>query len=69
MHNWKENIFKPIRNENLHQDSNDNGVRVVNFAAPKNLVVKSIMFSHRNIYNAPGPLVMERLTTRLFTYR
>lgn len=69
MHNWKENIFKPIRNENLHQDSNHNGVRVVNFAAPKNLVVKSIMFSHRNIYNTPEPLVMERLTTRLFTYR
>jgi len=29
----RENIFKPtIRNESLHQDSNDNGVGVVNFA-------------------------------------
>ena len=28
-----ENIFKPkIRNERLHQNSNDNGVRIVNLA-------------------------------------
>ena len=29
----RENIFKPtIGNKSLHQDSNDNGVRIVNFA-------------------------------------
>ena len=34
----RENIFKPtIGNENLHQDSNDNGVRIVNFATSKNV--------------------------------
>jgi len=44
-------IFKPtIRQESLHQDSNDNGVRIVNFATSKNLVVKSTMFPHRNIH-------------------
>jgi hypothetical protein len=38
-------IFKPtIGKESLHEDSNDNGVRVVNFARSKNLVVKSTMF-------------------------
>ena len=43
----RENIFKPtIGNESLHQDSNDNGVRIVNFATSKNLVVKSMMFLH-----------------------
>jgi hypothetical protein len=42
-------IFKPtIGNESLHQDSNDNGVRIVNFATSKNLVVKSTAFPHRN---------------------
>jgi endonuclease/exonuclease/phosphatase family metal-dependent hydrolase len=47
----RENIFKPtIENESLHQDSNDNGVRLVNFATSKNLVVKSTVFPHRNIY-------------------
>jgi hypothetical protein len=47
----KEDTFKPmIGNESLHEDSNDNGVRVVNFAASKNLVVKSTMFPHRNIH-------------------
>jgi hypothetical protein len=47
----RENTFKPtIRNESLHEISNDNGVRVVNFATTKNLVVKSTMFTHRKIH-------------------
>ena len=46
----RENIFKQaIRNESLHQGSNDNGFRIVNFATSKNLVVKSTMFPHRNV--------------------
>jgi hypothetical protein len=37
----RQDIFKPtIGNESLHEDSNDNGVRVLNFATSKNLVVK-----------------------------
>jgi hypothetical protein len=46
MQNWGE---KKIGNESLHQNSNDKGVRIVNFAASKNLVVKNAMFPHRNI--------------------
>jgi endonuclease/exonuclease/phosphatase family metal-dependent hydrolase len=47
----REGIFKPtIENESLHETSNDNGVRLVNFAPPKNLRVKSTMFPHRNIH-------------------
>jgi hypothetical protein len=47
----RENIFKPTTgNESLHEISNDNGVRIVNFATSKNLVVKSTMFPHRNIH-------------------
>ena len=47
----RENIFKPtFGQESLHQDSNDNGVRLVNFATSKDLVVKSTMFPHRNIH-------------------
>jgi hypothetical protein len=46
-----EDIFKPIiGNESLHEASNDNGVRVVNFAASKNLIVKSTTFPHRDIH-------------------
>ena len=34
----REDIFKPtIGNESLHQDNNDNGVRIINFATSKNL--------------------------------
>jgi hypothetical protein len=47
----REHIFKPtITNKSLHQISNDNGIRVVNFATSKNLIVKSTMFPHRNIH-------------------
>jgi len=51
MQKWGETIFKPtIGQESLYQDSNDNGVRLVNFATSQNLVVKSTMFRHRNIH-------------------
>jgi hypothetical protein len=46
-----EDIFKPIiGNESLYEASNDNGVRVVNFATSKNLIVKSTTFPHRDIH-------------------
>jgi hypothetical protein len=46
----RKNIFKPtIGNESLHEISNDNEVRVVNFVTSKNLIVKSTVFPHRNI--------------------
>jgi hypothetical protein len=44
-------IFKPmIGNESFHKISNDNGVRVVNFATSKKHMIKSIMFPHCNIH-------------------
>jgi hypothetical protein len=47
----RQDIIKPtIGNESLHEISNDNGVRVVNFATSKNRIVKSTMFPHRNIH-------------------
>jgi endonuclease/exonuclease/phosphatase family metal-dependent hydrolase len=47
----REDIFKQIMgNVNLHEASNDNGVRVVNFATSKNIIVKSTIFPHRDIH-------------------
>jgi exonuclease III len=47
----REDLFKPINeNESVHEISNDNGVRLVNFVTSKNLRVKSTMVSHRNIH-------------------
>jgi exonuclease III len=47
----KEDIFKPtIKNESLHELSNDNGARLVNIATSKNFRVKSTIFPHRNIH-------------------
>jgi len=65
----RADICKPtIGNESLLQDGNDNGVRIVNFTASKNLVVNSTMLPHRNIINTPGPFLVGRLTTRFITY-
>jgi exonuclease III len=47
----REDISKPIIcNESLHEASNDNGVRVVNFATSKNLIVKTTIFPHSDIH-------------------
>ena len=65
----RENIFKPtIANQSLHQDSNDNGVRIVNFATSKNLVVKSTMFPYRNIHKYTWTSLDGKTQTRLITY-
>jgi endonuclease/exonuclease/phosphatase family metal-dependent hydrolase len=50
-----EDIFKPtIGNKSLHQISNSNRVRVVNFATSKYLIVNSTLFPHHNIHNFTG---------------
>jgi hypothetical protein len=47
----REDIFKLIiGNASLHEASNDEGVRVVNFATSKNLIVKSTTFPHYAIH-------------------
>jgi hypothetical protein len=47
----KEDIFKPsIGNEISQENNNNNGVRVVNFATSKKLVVKITMFPQRKIH-------------------
>jgi hypothetical protein len=52
----REDTFKPtIGNESSHEISNDNGVRVVNFATSKNLVVKSTMLPISAFIDIPGP--------------
>jgi hypothetical protein len=47
----REDIFKlAIGNESLHEASNENRVRIVNFATLKNLIVKSTTFPHCDIH-------------------
>jgi hypothetical protein len=65
----RENIFKlTIGNDSPYQDNNDNGVRIINFATSKNLVVKSTMLLHQTFISTPRPLLMGRLTTTSITY-
>jgi hypothetical protein len=47
----REDILKPIiGNVSLHEASNDNGVRVVNFSTLKYLIVNSTKFPNRDIH-------------------
>jgi hypothetical protein len=47
----REDILKPIiGNESLHEASNDNRIRVVNFATSKHLIVKSTTYPHCDIH-------------------
>jgi hypothetical protein len=66
---FREDIFKPtIGNESSQEISNDNGDRVIKFAYSKNLVVKSPCSPIVASINTPGPLLMERNTTRSITF-
>jgi hypothetical protein len=47
----REHIFKPtVGNESLHKISNHNGVKVVNIATSRNLIIKSMKFPHHSIH-------------------
>jgi hypothetical protein len=67
MQRWGENIFKPTTgNESLHQDSNDNGIRIVNFAKSKKKSLLRARCSHAETFiSTPGPLLMGRFTSSL----
>jgi hypothetical protein len=60
-----EKIFKPtIENESFDEISNDNGVRVVNFATSK--ILSRVECSHITTFiNTLGFLLMGKHTTRL----
>jgi hypothetical protein len=65
----RENIFKPtIGKASLHEISNDNGVRVVNFAISKSYTVKVRCFHIVTFINLLGHLLMGRRTIKLTTF-
>jgi hypothetical protein len=64
----REDIIEPtIRNKRLHEISNNNGVRVVNFATSKNLIVRQCSHIATSI-NVPGHLQMGKPMTRLMIF-
>ena len=65
----RENIFKlKTGNDTLHQDSNNNGVTIVNLATSKNLLLRASCSHTDTFISSPVPLLMGSLTTRLITY-
>ena len=46
----RENIFGPtVGKFSLHEETSDNGMRLIDFAAAKNMVVSSTRFKHLDI--------------------
>ena len=49
----REECFRPtIGKYSLHEETNENGLRLIDFAAEKGLVVKSTFFMHKRIHQA-----------------
>ena len=49
----REEMFgSTIGAESLHDNCNDNGIRVVNFAVARDFIVKTKYFKHKDIYKA-----------------
>lgn len=47
----KEDAFgQTIGKHSLHEESNDNGVRTITFAASRNMVVSSTLFDHKSVH-------------------
>jgi exonuclease III len=47
----QEEMYRPITGKySLHTLSNDNGIRLINFACSKNMVVASTLFNHKDIH-------------------
>ncbi|MXP61705.1 hypothetical protein FD744_25325 [Pantoea sp. Taur] len=47
----KEEIYHPtIGKHSLHDESNDNGTRLINFAASRDMIVGSTLFAHKDIH-------------------
>jgi hypothetical protein len=48
---WGRSRYIDLSLENsLHKMSNDNGMRLINFASSRNMVVGSTMFEHKDIH-------------------
>jgi hypothetical protein len=48
----KEAIYYPtIRKEAFQQESNENGIGLIHFAAPRNMVIGTPFFQHKDIHN------------------
>ena len=62
----REDIFKPtIGNESLHQHSNDNGVRIINFATPKIYLLRAHCSRTETFVNTIRPLLLGRFNNQI----
>jgi hypothetical protein len=63
-----EEIYQRIIGKHsMHLNTNNNGQRIVDFAAAKNMVVCSTCFPHKEIHKL-GDLQTEKLTIKSITF-
>jgi len=59
----QEEKYRPITGKySLHTLSSDNGIRLINFARAKNMVVANTLFSFKDIYNMTWRSLMDKLS-------
>ena len=68
MQSWEREYFQTDKgNEGLHQDSNDNVVRIIKCVTSKINLLRARCSYTATFVITPGTLLMGRLTNRLIT--
>jgi hypothetical protein len=56
----KENIFgKTTGSFSVHNKTNKNGLRLINFAAMRNMIISSTKFNHPDIHSTLGNILIK----------
>jgi hypothetical protein len=64
----REEIYRLLKGRHgLHLNTNNNGKRLVDFSAAKNMLVSSTCYPHKEIQNKPGDLQLAKPITKQCT--
>jgi len=62
----KENIYKPtMGNESLHNETNNNGIKMIQFAISNGLNIRHTMFPHKDIHKVKWYSAYDRTANQI----